>query len=169
MNNSSIISKCVPGILACGAALALTTPASAMESDFRIIPQITAGTAGVEPGVALEWRGLERTSVIIRPEVFVSEDGDIGAGAAILYDVSQNLDLPKRQAIAIGPRVVYHNSDQYSWEADAMATWSFDLVNNDRAWQHAVGVLGAIGIIHDKDDDDNDLGASAGIFYSYGF
>ncbi len=50
-----------------------------------------------------------------------------------------------------------------------MATWSYDLVGGTRAWQHAVGILGAVGLAHDKEHDDNDLGASAGVFYSYGF
>jgi hypothetical protein len=164
------MSSISPTILACAVVFVLAgSTAYAADNDLRIVPQISAGTAGVEPGLALEWRGMDRSSLILRPEVFVSEDGRIGAGGAVLYDVSVNLDLPKRQAIAVGPRVVYHNADHYSWEADAMATWGYDLVGGVRAWQHSVGVLGAIGVTHDKEHDDNDLGASAGVFYSYRF
>ena len=170
MNASPRMSTITPTILACAVALALTAvSASAADNDLRIIPQVTAGTAGVEPGLAMEWRCYKWPSLILRPEVFVSEDGQIGAGGAVLYDISLGLELPKRQVVAVGPRVVYHNADHYSWEADAMATWSYDLVGGTRAWQHAVGILGAVGLAHDKEHDDNDLGASAGVFYSYGF
>lgn len=170
MNKSPCEPAIVPGILACAMAMTLAgTTASAVENDLRILPQITAGTAGVEPGLALEWRGMDRTTLILRPEVFLSEDQNVGAGAAILYDISPSLGLAKRQAIAVGPRIVYHNSDQYSWEADAMATWSLDLKSGSRAWQHAIGVLAAVGVVHDKEDDENDMGASGGIFYSYKF
>lgn len=170
MNNSPRTSTISPNILACAVALALAgSTASALENDLRITPQITVGTAGVEPGLALEWRGMERPYCILRPEVFVSEDERIGAGGAILYDISSNLDLLSRQAIAIGPRVVYHNADRYSWEGDAMATWSYDLLGGTRAWQHTVGALGTVGVIHDKQQNDNDLGASVGVFYSFRF
>lgn len=170
MNPTLRQSTFLPTILACTVVLtSVGSTASAVDNDLRLIPQITAGTAGVEPGLALEWRGMDRSALILRPELFLSEDGDLGGGAAVLYDISDDLDLPKQQAVAVGPRVVHHNSDQYSWEADAMATWSFDLMGESRAWQHALGVLGAIGIAHDKEDDENVLGASVGIFYSYGF
>jgi len=168
--NNTLSHPTINPILAFTVVLALAgSTASAMDNDLRIVPQILAGTAGVEPGVALEWRGLDKAVLILRPEIFLSEDGDLGAGAAVLYDVSNNLDLPERQAMAIGPRVVYHNSDQYSWEADVMATWSFDLKGDSRAWTHAVGLIGAVGVVHDKDDDDNEPGASVGLFYSFGF
>lgn len=170
MNDSRPLSMTGPAILAFAVALALTGPdASAADNDLRISPQAVVGTAGFEPGLAFEWRRLEQPLLILRPEVFVSEDGRIGAGGAILYDVSLILNLPKRQAVTAGPRAVYHNADHYGWEADAMATWSYDLVGGARAWQHTVGVLGAVGVIQDKKHDDHDLGASAGIFYSFKF
>ena len=169
MNNQLRMTSIIPKILACSVALTLAgSNASAVDNDLRIIPQIIAGTAGVEPGLALEWRGMDRSNLIVRPEIFVSEDEEIGAGGAVLWDLSRDFDLPQRHAIAIGPRVVYHNSDRYSWEADAMATWSFDLMTED-AWKHAVGAIGAVGVIHDKKEDENDIGVSAGIFYSYRF
>lgn len=170
MNDSQSKSAVTPTVLTCAIALVLTAgTASAADDDLRIIPQVIAGTAGVEPGLAFEWRYHNRPSLIIRPEVFVSDDGRIGAGGAVLYDISSGLGLPESQAVAVGPRVVYHNADQYGWEADAMANWSYDLSGGPHAWQHAVGVLGAVGLAHDKEHDDNDLGASAGIFYSYRF
>lgn len=169
MNNAPRKPFIAPIMLGCSMGLAVST-ASAVEHDLRIIPQISVGTAGVEPGLALEWRGMEdQPYFIFRPEIFVSEDGRIGGGAAVLYDISQRIGLPERQAIATGPRLVYHNADDHGWEADVMATWSYDLARGMRTWRHAVGVLGTIGVVHDRDNDDNDLGTSAGVFYSFGF
>jgi hypothetical protein len=160
----------IPRILACTAAIVLVgATASAAENDLRIIPQLTAGTAGAEPGIALEWRSSDLPLYALRPEVFVNEDGRLGAGAAVIYDISPRLGLPRRQALAVGPRLLYHNADHYGWEADALASWSFDLMGGASAWKHSVGVLGALGVAHDKEHGDNDLGASAGIFYSYRF
>ena len=157
-------------MLASAVCLALSgSIASATEHDLRIVPQIIVGTSGFEPGLAFELRGLDWPALMVRPEVFVSEDERIGAGAAVLYDISPILTLSKRQTLAVGPRIVYHNADHDGWEADAMATWSFDLMGGMRAWQHAVGILGAVGVTEDRENDDNDLGASAGIFYSYRF
>ncbi len=157
-------------ILTTALTLALSvSAASAAEHDIRIVPQILAGTAGVEPGVALEWRGLDQPLLVVRPEVFINEDAEIGAGGSVLFDISSRLDLQQRHAVAVGPRLVYHNSDQYGWEADVMATWSYDLMSGNRSWQHSVGALGALGLADDKKHDEMDLGASVGIFYAYGF
>jgi hypothetical protein len=170
MNTSPRTSTITPTMLAyVGAWALMASTAAAVDHDLRIVPQITIGTVGVEPGLALEWRCYDRQSLIIRPEISMNDDGRIGAGGAVLYDASINLDLPKYHAIAVGPRVVFHNADRYSWEADAMATWGYDLVGGTRAWQHSVGVLAAVGVVRDKEHDDNDPSASAGVFYSFRF
>lgn len=170
MNTSCRAPKGAALTLACIAVLAVTgSTASAAENDQRILPQLMVGTAGFEPGLALEWRGRERLSYVIRPEVFVNEDGGVGGGGAILVDVSAQFDLNARHSLAIGPRVVHHNADQYGWEADVLATWGYDLVGGEQSWQHAIGVLGAVGVVDDEEHGDDDLGLTAGVFYSFGF
>ena len=158
----------VSAIVVMSAATA-TVASAAVEDDLRIVPQITAGTAGFEPGVALEWRSKDLSPVIVRPEAFISEDGRPGGGAALLYDATSMFDFRNRQSFAIGPRAVYHNSDESGWEVDAMATWTIELSGSHRPWEHSVGVLGAIGVRHDKEDNENDVGATGGAFYSYRF
>ncbi len=135
------------------------------EDDVRIVPQLAVGSSGFEPGLALEWRGPSR-QMIVRPEVFISEDGRIGAGGAILFDATAPTGLSSRHAVAVGPRVVYHHSDETSWEADVMGLWSYDLGSHD-AWRHSVGVLGALGVRREKQDKDNAFGGTVGIFYAY--
>lgn len=143
--------------------------AGTAENDVRLVPQLAVGTAGVEPGLALEVRTPTRTQFVIRPELLLSEDGHLGGGGAILVDVSTALALPKQQAIAIGPRVVYHHADDSGVEADLMATWGFDLSKGARTWRHAVGILGAVGVRHERRHDEASVGVTAGVFYSYGF
>lgn len=159
--------------LALAMALSIGAAASAGAldhgNDVRIVPQLMVGTSGFEPGLALEWRGPANPEVILRPELLISEDGRLGGGGALLLVLNPKLELPARQAIAIGPRVVYHNADDSGWEADVMATWSFELSGDVRAWRHSVGAIAALGVVRDTDDHDFDLGASAGLFYSFGF
>ena len=151
------------GLLTLSASAAL-----AVEQDVRLVPQITAGTAGLEPGLALEWRGLDLAPVIIRPEIFVSEDGHPGGGGAILYDLTSVAGLPSRHALAVGPRAVYHHSDEYGWEVDGMVTWGYSLTNAiDKPNRHVIGVLGAIGVAHDLEHDESDVGVTGGVFYAF--
>ncbi len=141
----------------------------AMDHDIRITPQIAYGTAGFEPGLALELRFLDLRGWFLRPEASLSKDDRIGGGAALLYDFSSQLDVPRRVAFAVGPRVVYHNADRYGWEADALATLGVDLMDGVRAWRQSVGVLGTVGVVRDKRRDESRLGTSIGVFYSFGF
>ncbi len=160
-------------LLALVTALAVTgagvSNVAAAEDDLRIVPQIAAGTSGFEPGVALEWRSADLFPVVVRPEALISEDGRPGGGAAVLWDISSMIDFREHQALAIGPRAVYHNSDKSGWEIDALATWTLELSARHRKWEHALGVLGAIGVLHNKEHDENDVGATGGVFYSYRF
>ena len=86
----------------------------------------------------------------------------------------QPLGLPDRHSLSIGPRVVYHNSDESGWEADVQAIWSLDLAPAHKG-RHFLEVIGAVGALeHDDKDDANDdkkvrLGASIGIAYGYQF
>jgi len=151
--------------------LCASATVSALDSDLdlRLVPQILFGTSGVEPGVAMEWRGPTNPLMVIRPELLISEDGQLGAGGAILYDLTPSMSLPAEQSFAVGPRVVYHNADESGWEADAMATWSYALSGGMSPGRHQIGAIAALGVCRDPENDENDLGASAGAFYSYRF
>lgn len=143
------------------------TAAVGMEADVRLVPQLSIGSAGFEPGLAVEGRPDGDLPLVLRPVLFLSEDGHLGGGAAVLYDLSRSLDLTPRYALAIGPSVLYHNSDDHGWEAAAMATWSYDLSGGMDPWRHSIGVTGSVGILEDERNDDQDLGLSAAFFYSY--
>lgn len=154
----------------CGIACASGAGAlSAEDTDLRIVPQLVVGTAGIEPGVALEYRTGNLNRMVIRPEVFLSEDSRIGGGGALLYEVAESFDLPREHALAVGPRFIVHNSDETSWELDAMATYSVSLSAMTQPWRHAVGVLAALGIRNDRERDETRFGANAGVFYSFRF
>jgi hypothetical protein len=132
----------------------------------RVVAQVIFGTAGFEPGVAAEWRVSDRR-LLIRPEASINEDGHLGFGASLGWNLAF-LDLPERHTISIGPRVVYHNTDEYKWGADAMAIWSFDFIDTPRH-RHYLEVIGTIGFIEDDEHDETDAGASAGIGYGFQF
>lgn len=152
-------------------ALLLCAGASvcAADNDVRIVPQLMVGTSGFEPGVALEWRGPANPDVILRPELLISEDGRLGGGGAILLGLSSKLDLPAKQAVAIGPRIVFHHAEDSGWEADVLATWSYELSSDTRSWRQSVGAIAALGVVRDQEAHEFDLGVSAGLFYSFGF
>lgn len=149
-------------------AISLTW-ASAVEDTYRLVPQLSVGTSGFEPGVALEWRSTRFSSVIVRPEVFLSDGRHPGAGGAVLYDFSHDLALPLRHAIAAGPRAVYHNSDDRSWEAGGLGTYSYDLSSGPKSWRHSVGALAALGVIQENHPDEMTVGLTLGAFYAFGF
>lgn len=145
------------------AAWAIT---AAEEQSVRLVPQVAYGTAGLEPGLAGEWRHANLPGLIVRPELLLSEDAKLGGGAAVLYDLTGHMELPARQSLAVGPRIVFHHADDTGWEASGLATWSYELPETSGGWQHAVGVLGALGISQDREHDDHDLAATAGVFYA---
>lgn len=150
------------------ALLAIATAGAwAADSDIRLVPQLAVGTAGFEPGLALEWRGSDHVDMIVRPELLLSEDGDLGGGGAVLYDLTPRLGLQIEQSVAVGPRIVYHNSDDTGWELSALGTWSYDLSGAPDTWRHAVGVLAALGLSEDRRHDDADLAATVGVFYAF--
>lgn len=136
----------------------------------RVGAEIMLGTSGAEPGLFAEWR-LSGSAMLVRPEVFLNEDERVGAAASLAWE-PEFLHLPERQHLGLGPRVIYHNSDDHGWEVDLMAMWSFDLVPAQRG-RHYLEVLGAIGALqednHHDDSKDTVLGASIGIGYGYQF
>ena len=132
----------------------------------RLVAQALVGTAGFEPGVAVEWR-FGPSHLLVRPEVFISEDHDLGLGGSIGWECSF-LNLPERHAITVGPRIVYHNSDDYGWGADAMAIWHFDLVPSQRG-RHFLEVIGTVGAIEEEKRGDNDVEPGFSVGAGYGF
>lgn len=157
-----------PGRIRLIALLAVAAAGAwAADSDIRLVPQLAVGTAGFEPGLALEWRGSNHPGLVVRPELLLSEDGDLGGGLAVLCDLTPKLGLRAEQSVAVGPRIVYHNSDDTGWEASALGTWSYDLGGGPDSWRHAVGVLAALGLSEDRRQDDIDLAATVGVFYAF--
>jgi len=132
----------------------------------RLVAQALVGTAGFEPGVAVEWR-FGPYHVLVRPEVFINEDSDVGFGASVGWEL-RFFDLPKRQAITVGPRVVNHNSDDYGWGADAMAIWHFDLMPSQRS-RHFLEVIGTVGVIEEDKNGDDDVEPAFSVGAGYGF
>lgn len=161
--------RSLPAVAALTLCAGMLAPLLGADNDLRIVPQVMVGTAGFEPGVALEWRAGDFERVVFRPEVFVNEDGRIGGGGAILYDLSPELNLPKDQALSVGPRFVQHNADDTGWEFDGMLSYAISLSSNVKPWRHAVGALGALGVRQDRERDQTGVGASVGAFYSFRF
>lgn len=160
----------ITSFIICGiAGMSSSSFLTAADDDLRIVPQLIIGTAGIEPGVALEYRTENLAHMVLRPEVFLSEDSRIGGGAALLYDFSKSFDLPQAHALAIGPRFVAHNSDDTGWELDAMATYGVALGSMTQPSRHVLGVLAAVGVRNDKVHDETRIGANVGIFYSFRF
>lgn len=166
----SISKNKLTSFIICGiAGLSSNSVLTAADDDLRIVPQLIVGTAGIEPGVALEYRTANLDRMVLRPEVFLSEDNRIGGGAALLYEIGKSFDLPQSHALAIGPRFVAHNSDDTGWELDAMATYGVSLGSMMQPSRHAIGVLAAVGVRNDKVHDETRIGANVGIFYSFRF
>lgn len=134
----------------------------------RAVAQALVGTAGFEPGIAAEWR-FGDPHLLVRPELFLNEDNRLGFAASIGWEL-EFLNLPERQALTIGPRLVYHNSDEYGWGIDALVIWHFDLVPSQRG-RHFLEAIGAVGAIEEEKggDDDVEPGFSVGIGYGFQF
>jgi hypothetical protein len=134
----------------------------------RLVGEVLIGTAGFEPGIAAEWR-FDAQYLLVRPEVILNEDHRPGFGGSVAWDL-KCFALPERQSLTVGPRVMYHNSDEYGWGVDAMAIWHFDLVPSQRG-RHFLEVIGTVGAIEEEKTGDNDieLGFSAGVAYGFQF
>lgn len=136
----------------------------------RVGANVLVGTSGIEPGAFAEWR-LSGPDLLLRPEAFINEDGRVGFGGAVAWELDF-IKLPEHHRLAVGPRVVYHNSDESGWEADVMAIWSIDLVASQRG-RHYLEIIGAVGVLEEEEDNDKDeesvVGASVGIGYGFQF
>ena len=143
--------------------------AATVENDGipRAVAQVLVGTAGFEPGVAAEWR-FGDAHLMVRPELFLGEDHNLGFGGSIGWELDF-FNLPERHSITIGPRLVYHNSDDYGWGIDGMVIYSLDLIPSQRG-RHFLEVIGTAGAI-EKEETDNDMqfGASVGLGYGFQF
>ena len=134
----------------------------------RLVVQVLGGTSGIEPGIAAEWRFREER-IVVRPEVFLSEDQGVGGGLSVGWTPNW-FDLPDHHAITVGPRVVFHNSDDSGWEADAQAIYSFGFAGGPHR-QHYFEVIGSVGVLEDtsEDNDKTTVGASIGVGYGFQF
>jgi hypothetical protein len=161
----SLLSTCLFGLT----LMPLTAADSIhIEAIPRVGPQVLVGTSGFEPGIFAEWHFRE-ASLVARPELFLNEDERAGGGAMIGWEMPC-FSLPEQHHIIIGPRVVYHNSDESGIEADLMGIWSMDIHPASHG-RHFLEVITAIGAVEkDKDgDDDIELGATVGISYAFQF
>lgn len=148
------------------AATAITGHAA--DDSLSLVPQVLVGSSGFEPGLAVEYRPAGESRLIVRPEVFISEDERIGAGGAVLWDIRSSTRLPDRHSLAFGPRVVYHNSDDHGLEIAGLGIYGFDL-GGDRSWRHSLEAFAAIGTVRDRKHDDMDMGITIGGAYAFRF
>jgi hypothetical protein len=137
----------------------------------RLVGEASIGTAGFEIGVAAEFRCHDVDIWQVRPEAFVNDDGRIGVGASIGWDLHRFMNLPDGHDLIVGPRVAFHNSDHDKWEADAMGIYSFPILP-DKPFHHHIEIIGTLGVLQHRDDDgsrDARVGASIGAGYAYQF
>jgi len=159
----------MPTLLLCGAMTTTLFAADEYIESVRISPQLMVGTAGVEIGAAVEIRLGMWNSVNLRPEVFINDDADVGGGASALWTITDSFDFPARHGFQVGPRVVYHNSDEEGWELSALGMWSIAL-DDSRTRRHEIEILAALGVLQDREGDTQMvLAASGGAAYSYRF
>jgi hypothetical protein len=142
---------------------------AAADTTVGIGPQLMIGTPGFEPGAAAEIHVGMWEPIVIRPELFISDDGRLGGGASLLWSLSDYFSLGDRQRISVGPRVVYHNSDEDGLEVSAFGVWDF-LLGDGIAQHHHIEALGALGVVDDRDEGQGaNLLASGGAAYIYRF
>lgn len=151
------------------AAQAATAAVAEGPDNTRVAGQALLGRAGWEPGVAAEIPVSPGDfPMLVRPEVFFNEDVRIGAGASALWSLRIDA-LPQRHMFLLGPRVAYHNADDWGWEGSAMAMYSLPLLGDSE--HHHLEVIGTLGFMEDKRDDDSDLtlGGAGGVAYAWQF
>jgi hypothetical protein len=134
----------------------------------RVGVQLLVGTSGFEPGIFAEWKFREQP-VVVRPEVFLNEDERVGAGISLGWEFTF-LNLPDTQHLTVGPRFLYHNSDESGWEGDVLGIWGIDFFPSHHG-RHLIEVIGAVCVLEEEKDGDDDIviGASIGIGYGYQF
>lgn len=159
-----------PRLVAVIAALAAVPMASAMDTDIRVVPQILVNNAGIEPGVALELRAEMGRTLVFRPELLLTDSADsFGGGLSILMDFFEPSNLPRRSSIVMGPRFIHHNDPDYGWDAGAMAIWTMAMGREIPATHHYFQVIGVVGAVQDRSEDDIDPSLTVGAGYAYRF
>ena len=133
------------------------------QGQIGIAPGIMVGSSGFEPGLAFE---IQAETVTIRPELILSEDERIGAGVALLWDLTTRANLDPGQRIETGPRLLHHDADDHGWEIDGMLVWSL-AIGQKRSWRHAVEMIGAVGLVDERHDAGAAIGFNLGLAYVF--
>ena len=136
----------------------------------RLIGQLLVGTSGVEPGVAAEFSSTEPEHPWrLRPEIFISEDGRVGAGLSLSWRVVKDW-ITGNDELYVGPQAVFHISDDHGWEGSAQAIYSFPIVHS-MPDHHFLQVIGAVGVVDDRKHADHhaDFAGTIGVAYAYQF
>lgn len=130
---------------------------------WAVGPQLLVASPAVEFGAVAEFRTATDATPTLRPEIFINDDGRLGAGASVLWNLSVRDRLPAGQYLALGPRVVIHNTDDESWELGGIATWTIASTLSGQSFE----ALATAGIVRDRRHDDLDLGLGIGVAYLF--
>jgi hypothetical protein len=152
-------------LLTAGRLAAAVDARAANDHPIRLGGELLAGVAGVEPGGFAEFSfGRDRVWQV-RPEAFLNRDRDLGVGVALLWNL-EAAALPPDHSLWLGPRIAFHNADDWGAEASALLVYNIPIPRHE---MHNVEVLAALGVIDDKEDDRLTLAASVGAAYAYRF
>jgi len=141
---------------------------AADESLPQVSAQLLLSRAGIEPGIAAEWRWIRNDRTLsARPEIFLSEERKIGGGVSLGWRIEWD-GISMDHDLTIGPRFVFHNSVKLGWEASAMAIYSIPIMAAFPK-RHAVQLIGVAGIVEDIDDDVTEYAGTIGVSYAFDF
>jgi hypothetical protein len=154
--------------------LAGSLGAADVDKDPRVGGQALIGTTGLEPGAFAEFTFGNDYIFVVRPELFLNDDADLGFGGSALWQIPW--ERLEDHSLYIGPRVVDHNNDiedvddddGYGLELGALAIYNIPFGGG----QHNLELLGAVGFVDEEDTDgDSDLtiGFSVGLGYAFQF
>jgi len=160
-----LIAALIPLAVAIPLLDAAVDPRALDTHPIRIGGQLMAGVAGVEPGGFAEFTFGRDQIWRVRPEVILNEDRDLGLGVALLWNLKA-MALPTDHSLWIGPRLAFHNADDWGGEGSALLIYNIPITGHQR---HNIEVLAALGIIDDKDDDELALAAAVGAGYAFRF
>lgn len=148
--------------------LAGAVAADAMEVHPRIVGQVLVGRTGIAPGGAAELSFGSERNVLVRPELFINDDFDLGLGCGVLWQLPLR-ELPHDHSLHLGPRLVHHNQDDWGWEISAMGLYGFPLGDDGRHWLEGIAAFGFLEEKRHRDDSDLELGPWIGAAYAYQF
>ncbi len=149
------------------ALLAPLAALSAFEIQPRVGGQFALSRTGFEPGGFAELSLGDDRNFLIRPEVFFNEDGDLGWGGSVLWQVPLR-QLPRDQSLYIGPRFIDHNADDWGFGVDALGLYDFPIGDSRK---HYLEGLVTAGFVNEQKggDDSNEPNVGVGIAYAYQF